>query len=307
MTQLGEDRFIDGSGLYVKSQLLIDLIKEGKISISKTILYKSQVGTGGLYPFYYNDDIGGEKQIYVFIGNTMAWFSSKFNKVTIYLNENDTTHFNKFGEYLKRIGKTIKLDCKEGLVKTKEDSKSSINAKFYMKNDKISANVLDLSKGGKKIETLDEYTKCEGYFVVRITGIYKGSLGANVVSHLIEAWITPGGGISNVISRFLGQSLSNLSLTDDIDDMENDSNIEITNKKGGEVISLKKCIIYCILLRQLHRTNFFICSSLSFINFQGGIYLFLFFVLVILVHLVNTFFISLYRKGISISHNNIMK
>lgn len=228
---VGENRFIEGTGLYVKTHVLPDLIKEDNITISKDTLYKSQMGTGGLYPFYYiNPDDQSEKKINVFIENSSCWFSKNFNKASITLNEDDTNYLTKFNKHLKDKGKQFKYNCKNDLVKTREDGTNSINVKFYVKDNKITANILDLSKGGRRIEKLDKNIKCEGNFVIKISGIFKGNVGTFLVVYLVEAWVTPTNtNNSNIISRFLGQSLKDLSVNNN-DDNTDDNNENLDNE-----------------------------------------------------------------------------
>jgi hypothetical protein len=207
----GENRFINKNGLYIKLSLLPKLIKENKIILSKSFLYKSQQGSGGMYPFLYNDDTLGEKPIYVFIESDSCMLGGPYNSCSLtFKNEDELNVFSSFIDHLFKLANKNKLECKFSPIKTKNEF-TSVKCKYYVKEGKISAKLYDLSNEGQPITTLEKYGKYEGRFVVRITGIYKGSLGNNIVIHLEEGWINPVEYGESIVSRFIGKNLKDVS------------------------------------------------------------------------------------------------
>jgi hypothetical protein len=208
----GEDKIINNNGLYVKLSLLPKIIKENNIILSKSFLYKSQQGSGGMYPFYYNNNDLGEKPIYVFIETNNCMLGGQYNSCNLgFKNDDEKNIFCDFIDYLLKLGKKNKLECKFSPIKTKNEY-TSLKCKYYIRNGKVSARLYDLNNDGQRIEVLEGYKKYEGKFVIRITGIYKGSLGNNIVIHLEEGWINELEYGESIVSRFIGKNLKDVSI-----------------------------------------------------------------------------------------------
>lgn len=219
----GKDKIIDRDNIYIRTKIIPSFIEDDNIILSNTVLYKPKMGNGGLYPFYYiNPDDNTENKINVFIANSTGWFSKKFNKISITLNEEDVEYFTNLNNYLKNKAKQSRYNCKNELIKTNDKGQKIINAKFYVKDNKISSKVYDLSKGAKQITNITGYSKCEGNFIIKISGIFKGNVGTFFVIHFVEATITPISSNYSIISRFLGKDIKEFVINNDNENINNE-------------------------------------------------------------------------------------
>jgi hypothetical protein len=182
------DKIIEGDKIFIRLNNIKEIIKENKLIISDNLLYKSAIGKGGLYPFYFIDKEESKKYIFLFIENTKCWINTKYKTITLYLKKRDENYLKELIMYLMGIGKLIGIHNVTYPIKKTKKNTLSINIKYYENNGKLSTTIIDLEHN-TKINSFDGYTLCEGSFIIRVTGIFKGNLSENVIFHLNEAVI----------------------------------------------------------------------------------------------------------------------
>lgn len=181
------DKIIEDKKLFIRLNKISEILKENTIIISDNLLYKSQIGKGCLFPFYYikeNKNI----QIFLVIENSRCYFNTRYKNVNLYLKKRDEKYLNELIIFLIEIGKSKGLDNVVNPIKKGKKNKL-IKVKYFEKNEKLNTKIID-EEYKIQLENLNGYKLCEGSFVIRITGIFKGNLGEHIIFHLMEASIT---------------------------------------------------------------------------------------------------------------------
>ena len=123
---------------------------------------------------------------YFYILNLCAYcrFISIYNQCSIEIPPNDVTSLRGLIDYVYKITKDKNIEiCKNPIYKNPYDG-FSLNAKYYVKNDKIDCCIKNVD--GKIIQNINKDKFSKGCFIIRLTGIYTNQIGSYIIFHLKE-------------------------------------------------------------------------------------------------------------------------